>query len=201
MEYIDLFQNVGDSLATINNNILELDGLLCNLNAQAEIWNRAYTYFIANSSHWTEPTNLISFLSGKWEGFTNLIYSFSGLWQGNVTFIYPHPFVEGGINLNDIKNFVDGNVYLSAYPENQKITFFYFIQNYAAIPTQSNNIFQKAVSSICYRKINNQWVETDCFKNKICPINSCDSPYKFLNLDDSYDCFNCVERFYYLIDV
>lgn len=201
MKFIDLFDNVGDSLTTINDNIIELDALVCNLQGNAEKWNSAFTYFQTVSAHWNESTTLTEHMSGKWDTFSNLIFSFSAIWQGNKSYIYPHPFIEGAINLGAVRSFVNTFIPVKDYPLNQKISVFYFIQNYDAIPTQANNIFQKSVSSICFKNLSGAWSEVDCSKNGICPLNLCDDLFKSVDINDAYDCFNCVERFYYLIDV
>ena len=201
MKFIDLFDNVGDSLVVIHNNLNELDSLVCNLQGNSYKWADAFTYLKGVSAHWSQSTALFENLSSKWDTFANLIFSFSGIWEGTTSYIYPHPFVEGSVNLGTIKNFVNTFIPARNQPNNKKISIFYFIQNYAAIPTQTNNIFQKSVSSVCYKNIENAWVEVDCAKNGICPLNLCDDLFKNIDINSAYDCFNCVERFYYLIDV
>lgn len=197
---IDINENVGNSLEKINNNISEFDSLVCNLQQRNIEWHDALDVWNNHYTDWENMSNMVTELSGKWTDFANVVHGLSSFWNGTITFIYPTPFVEGTQNVKPIYDFLTTYQPTKNFNTDQKITVFYFIQNYDANPSQLENIFQKSVSSVCFQNVEKDWKQIDCGKGNYCLVDNCSDLFEAIDVNSQYSCMAKSEILYYLIN-
>lgn len=197
---IDIDENVGNSLKKINDNIIELETLVCNLQKRNIAWHDAVDVWNDHEASWSSMSTTINELSSKWNDMANIVYSLSSYWNGTITFIYPHPFVEGTQNVTDIKDFLINNHPPDSYNIDQDVTVYFFIQNYDSDPIPENNIFQKTVSSICLQNSGTSWEIVECGRKENCHIDNCDDLFQSINVNSQYSCMAKSQILYYLIN-
>jgi hypothetical protein len=200
IQQIDINENAGNSLATINSNVSELESLVCNLQQKNIAWHDALDVWNDHYTSWNNMTNTVNELSGKWTDFANVVHSLSSFWNGTITFIYPTPFVEGTQNVKPIYDFLTLNQPANTFNTDQKISVFYFIQNFEANPSQKENIFQKSVSSVCFQNVENDWKQVDCWRNNYCLVDNCSDLFEAIDVNSQYSCMAKTEILYYLVN-
>lgn len=199
IQQIDIDSNVGASLPTINDNVAELEALVCNLQTKRDGWQDAMALWNEHYTEWDSVASTVNELSGKWMGMTSVVQGLSSFWNGTITFVYPDPFVEGTENSQPIKDFLLLNHPPEDYADSQKVSVFFFIQNYPALSTQTNNIFQKAVSSVCFENTGTDWNQVECNRTSYCLADNCSDLFEVIDVNDQYSCMEKSEILYYLI--
>jgi hypothetical protein len=199
IEQIDIDSNVGNSIKTINDNVAELDALICNLQTKRLQWQDAMSVWDTHYADWDSTATTINELSAKWMDMTSVVRGLSSFWNGQITFIYPDPFVEGTENQQPIHDFLLLNHAPEDYSTGQKVSVFFFIQNYPAITTHTNNIFQKSVSSVCFQNTGSDWSQIECNRNEYCIVDDCSALFEVIDVNDQYSCMAKTEILYYLI--
>jgi hypothetical protein len=105
------YENIGDSLSSINYNFRVLDIYTCNFEfSAANVWNDIYTIFQNNSSNWVNITNVVKNNSGCWTNTYNTVKSLSSVWLKPISLIYPFPFDITGDEasiINDVSEWIN----------------------------------------------------------------------------------------------
>ena len=98
------YENIGDSLSSINYNFRVLDIYTCNFEfSAANYWNYMHTLVSENSATWTNAINTVKTNSACWTDTFNTVNSLSSYWIKPITLIYPYPFdINGSDGLNVI---------------------------------------------------------------------------------------------------
>jgi hypothetical protein len=87
------FENIGNSLSSINYNFRALDIYTCNFEFSAvNIWNNMFNFFTQNSAVWTDAMNTVRSSSSCWTDTFNTVNTLSALWLKPISLIYPYPF-------------------------------------------------------------------------------------------------------------
>jgi hypothetical protein len=93
------YENIGDSLSSINYNFNVLDVYTCNFEFSANNkWNTAYTLVNQNSAGWIDTINTVKSNSSCWTDTYTTVNRLSSLWMKPISMIYPYPFEETGEN-------------------------------------------------------------------------------------------------------
>lgn len=99
------FENIGDSLSSINYNFNALDVYTCNFEYSANnLWNKAYDLLNANSAQWVDTITTVKENSGCWNETYNTVNSLSSVWMKPISLIYPYPFEESSGDENIIND-------------------------------------------------------------------------------------------------
>lgn len=87
------FENIGDSLSSINYNFNVLDVYTCNFEFSANnLWNSIYNLFNANSATWVDAINTVQSNSSCWDDTYTTVSELSSAWLKPISLIYPYPF-------------------------------------------------------------------------------------------------------------
>lgn len=154
------YENIGDSLSSINYNFRVLDIYTCNFEYSAtNIWNNIYTQFQNNSSGWVNASNVVKSNSSCWTNTYNTVRSLSSSWLKPISLIYPFPFdLEGSETsvISDVSEWVNstlpvynGNCY--NFVEGQEL--YIFTPMYSQINrvySETQTIGEKTVQVYCY---------------------------------------------------
>ncbi len=200
IELIDIEENIGTSRYQINANLDELDALVCNLHDTNDKQQFLLNLFTTSSAAWIQTTELVQELSAKWDNFANTVFTLSGYWQGPITLIKSTPFLNGTVNSNKLKTYLDSNFPAKNYPANQVFQFAYLVQNFDPKVSQEN-IFNLETGMYCFRDVNNVWTITKCGESGICfDYLDCDDLFKPISLPDAYACGQKFYEMYFLIN-
>lgn len=105
------YENIGDSLSSINYNFNVLDVYTCNFEYSARnIWNSVYNLVNTNSANWLDTINTVNVNSACWDDTYNTVSTLSSLWLKPISLIYPYPFEESdndGSIIYDITSWLD----------------------------------------------------------------------------------------------
>lgn len=154
------YENIGDSLSSINYNFRVLDIYTCNFEYSANnIWNNIYTQFQNNSSGWINSSNVVRNNSGCWTNTYNTVRSLSSSWLKPISLIYPFPFdLEGSETsvISDVSEWVNatlpiynGNCY--NFVEGQELYIFTpMYSDINRIYSETQSIGEKTVQVVCY---------------------------------------------------
>lgn len=196
---INIRDNVGNSVHTINNNLAEFEAKICNLNTDNIRWQDALRFWNLNDDKIQNMTNAVNNLSAKWNNMANIVHSLSSFWNGHLTFIYPTPFVEGTQNIKPLHDFLIDNHNPANYNTDQIANIYFFIQNYEAIENSKKDIFQKSVSARYFQNTGTDWIAVSHPKNDFCKTADCNDIYQVIDVNKQYSCSTKTEILYYLI--
>lgn len=105
------YENIGDSLSSINYNFNALDIYTTNFEYSANtLWNNFYNMFSSNSSVWINAINTVKSNSGCWTNTYNTVKSLSSIWLKPISLIYPYPIDQNGDNssiISEVTNWVN----------------------------------------------------------------------------------------------
>lgn len=100
---IESYENIGDSLSSINYNFNALDIYTCNFEFSAtNYWNSVYTLVNANSASWVDAINTFRETSACFQETYTIVSALSSLWLKPISLIYPYVFPIGGSTENII---------------------------------------------------------------------------------------------------
>jgi hypothetical protein len=91
------YENIGDSLSSINYNFNVLDIYTGNFEFSANNkWNAAYNLIHSNSAQWVDTISTIKSNSACWNDTYTTVSTLSSIWLKPISLIYPYPFEEIG---------------------------------------------------------------------------------------------------------
>jgi hypothetical protein len=91
------YENIGDSLSSINYNFNVLDIYTCNFEfSAANFWNSMYSVFNSSSASWINAINSVRSNSSCWTETYTTVKSLSNIWLKPISLIFPYPFDEEG---------------------------------------------------------------------------------------------------------
>ena len=110
------YENIGDSLSSINYNFNELDVYTCNFEYSANnIWNQMYNSITSNSASWTENLITVTTNSAAWSETYTSVSQLSSIWLKPISLVYPYPFSDDANIISDILTWVNDNFPVVSY--------------------------------------------------------------------------------------
>ena len=104
------YENIGDSLSSINYNFNALDVYTCNFEYSANnIWNQMYNTFSNNSATWNSYINTVTTTSAAWNDTYTVVSQLSSIWLKPISLIYPYPFADNTNIAGDISVWLNDN--------------------------------------------------------------------------------------------
>lgn len=91
------YENIGNSLSSINYNFNALDVYTCNFEFSAlNFWNSVYSTLNSVSSQWINAVNSVRSNSSCWTETYTTVKSLSSVWLKPISLIFPYPFDGDG---------------------------------------------------------------------------------------------------------
>jgi hypothetical protein len=105
--HINASSNIGDSLATINDNYKNLDIWTNNIQASAQyLWQPMLDLYLNHQVDWSESVTLIQTNSAKWIDVSTTVEYCSARWIKPLTLFYPYIY-KSDTTVSSIKSTID----------------------------------------------------------------------------------------------